>query len=119
MENLQMSSLPLNTETAHARSEAAVHEALDPRILSSVILSLKMAGETPVSAKDAHERLLEIMHSRPVKAILTAASLMSQEQSISAADCLQQIVVSFQEMNRLWDQVLLKEGLARLSSQYH
>lgn len=96
-------------------------EALDPRMLSSVLISLKLAQieEENGTPKDPHARLLELMHSRPVRALLDSALLFGQREGMSAAESLQQIVMSFQEIDKLWNQVLLKEGLARLSQQYH
>lgn len=97
-------------------------ETLDPRVLSSVLISLKMAqsNEEPlVGREDPHARLLELMHSTPVRALLDTATLFAQRQGIAPHDALQQILANLQEIDRLWNMVLMKEGLARLSSQYH
>ena len=113
---------PIDSFSLHNNSvkEKAQESFLDPRVLSSVILSLKMPEENKsATSVDAHERLYELMHSPAVRSILEAACKHSKEQGIDAVESLHQIVGAFLEMNKLWDQVLLKEGLAHLSSQYH
>jgi hypothetical protein len=97
------------------------NETLDPRVLSSVLISLKLAQqeEQNPSREDPHSRLLELMHSSPVKALLDTAALFAQRQGLAPHEALQQILASLQEIDKLWNTVLMKEGLARLSSQYH
>jgi hypothetical protein len=96
---------------------------LDPRVLSSVLISLKLAQsqeeQSPSRGEDPHSRLLELMHSTPVKALLDTATLFAQRQGMAPHEALQQILGSLQEIDKLWNMVLMKEGLARLSSQYH
>jgi hypothetical protein len=96
---------------------------LDPRVLSSVLISLKLAqtqdDASPSRGEDPHTRLLELMHSTPVKALLDTATLFAQRQGVAPHEALQQILGSLQEIDKLWNMVLMKEGLARLSSQYH
>ena len=97
-------------------------EGLDPRVLSSVLISLKLAQtqeESSPRSEDPHSRLLELMHSSPVRAILDSAAIFAQHQGIPPNEALQQILGSLQEIDRLWNSVLMREGLARLSSQYH
>jgi hypothetical protein len=97
-------------------------ETLDPRVLSSVLISLKLAQsqeEPALCREDPHSRLLELMHSSPVKALLDTAALFAQRQGLAPHEALQQILSSLQEIDKLWNTVLMKEGLARLSSQYH
>jgi hypothetical protein len=104
-------------------TSAPEEETLDPRVLSSVLVNVKLAQneqeESGARDKDSHARLLELMHSSPVAALLDAALIFAKRQSIAPAEALQQIVMSLQEVDKLWNQVLIKEGLARLSSQYH
>lgn len=97
-------------------------ESLDPRVLSSVLISLKVSQTQEDSSPrvdDAQGRLLELMHSHPVRALLDTAVVYAQRQGIPPHEALQQILGSLQEIDRLWNTVLIKEGLARLSSQYH
>ena len=97
-------------------------ETLDPRVLSSVLISLKLAQaqeEQNAGREDPHSRLLELMHSGPVKALLDTAALFAQRQGLAPHEALQQILESLQEIDKLWNMVLMKEGLARLSSQFH
>jgi hypothetical protein len=95
-------------------------ETLDPRVLSSVLVSVKLAQiQEENHTKDPHTRLLELMHSPPIRALLDSALLFGKREGIPAVDGLQQMVMSLQEIDKLWNQVLLKEGLAHLSSQYH
>jgi hypothetical protein len=84
-----------------------------------ISLKLQQSEENPVRVDDAHSRLLELMHSSPVKALLDTAALFAQRQSLAPHEALQQILGSLQEIDKLWNMVLMKEGLARLSSQYH
>ena len=107
------------TEEADAEDSS---ETLDPRVLSSVLISLKLAQsqDEPIPNRvDPHSRLLELMHSSPVKAFLDTAALFAQRQGLGPHEALQQILSSLQEIDKLWNIVLMKEGLARLSSQYH
>lgn len=93
---------------------------LDPRVLSSVLISVKLAQtQEENSAGDPHSRLLELMHSSPIRALLDSAVLFAQREGIAPQEGLQQMVLSLQEIDRLWNKVLIKEGLNRLSSQYH
>jgi hypothetical protein len=95
-------------------------ETLDPRVLSSVLVSVKLAQiQEENNVKDPHTRLLELMHSPPIRALLDSATLFGKREAIPAVEGLQQMVLSLQEIDKLWNQVLLKEGLAHLSSQYH
>src|SRR4051812_16231143 len=98
------------------------HDTLDPRVLSSVLISLKLSQQEEGSApsrEDPHSRLLELMHSSPVKALLDTAALFAQREGLAPHEALQQILGALQEIDKLWNTVLMKEGLARLSSQYH
>jgi hypothetical protein len=102
-------------------AEEESSENLDPRVLSSVLISLKLSQtkEEVGVVEDPHSRLLELMHSAPVKALLDTAALHARRQGIPAHEALQQIVSHMQEIDKLWNLVLMKEGLSRLSSQYH
>src|SRR3989338_1230184 len=78
---------------------------LDPRVLSSVLISLKLAQsqeEPGPSNEDPHSRLLELMHSEPVKALLDTAALFAQRQGLAPHEALQQILRSLQEIDKLW-----------------
>jgi hypothetical protein len=50
---------------------------------------------------------------------LAAAVSLAGIQNIPEESALRQIVSDIFELNCLWNQVLLKEGVARLTSQYH
>jgi hypothetical protein len=107
---------------AAVEAEDENSETLDPRVLSSVLISLKLSQsqeEPSAQREDPHDRLLELMHSSPVKALLDTAALFAQRQGLPPHEALQQIMRSLQEIDKLWNTVLMKEGLARLSSQYH
>ena len=71
------------------------------------------------SREDPHARLLELMHSEPIKALLDAAVIAAQRQALPPHEALLQLLTHLQEIDRLWNMVLMKEGLAHLSSQYH
>jgi len=112
-------TLQRNVMAAEAEEESS--ETLDPRVLSSVLISLKLSQtqEEAPTIDDPHSRLLELMHSAPVKALLDTAALYSRRQGIPPQEALQQVVSHMQEIDKLWNLVLMKEGLSRLSSQYH
>lgn len=95
-------------------------DPLDPRVLSSVLVSVKMAQfKEEHSLRDPQDRLLELMHSPAVRALLDSAQIHARREAISPIDGLQQVITTLHEIDRLWNEVLLKEGLARLSAQYH
>ncbi len=125
IETLHRQSMPADAETKTqikmATEEKTNEESLDPRVLSSVLISLKLSQtqEEAPPIDDPHSRLLELMHSGPVKALLDTAALFARREGIPAQVALQQIVSNMQEIDRLWNLVLMKEGLSRLSSQYH
>lgn len=110
----------LRTVSAISEEEETQSASLDPRVLSSILVSVKLsAAGDEAAAKDPQGRLLELMHSSPVRALLDSATLLAKREGISPQDALQQIVVGLKEIDQLWNQVLLKEGLARLSNQFH
>ncbi|RZA08627.1 MAG: hypothetical protein EOP11_04325 [Proteobacteria bacterium] len=95
-------------------------ETLDPRVLSSVLVSVKMAQfEAPPVTGDTQARMLELMHSPEMRALLDSAQLLSVREGTEPHEGLTQIITTLQEIDKLWGQVLLKEGLARLNSSYH
>lgn len=114
---LQVNLTSVNSEN----DSSSRQETLDPRVLSSVMISVKMSQmqEPENSGQDPHARLLELMHSDGVKALMDAALLHSQRVGVAPHAALQQIVTSLKEIDDLWTKVLLKEGLNHLSSQYH
>ncbi|MGZ3693117.1 MAG: hypothetical protein ACXWQO_02780 [Bdellovibrionota bacterium] len=105
----------------HENEQGAQEETLDPRVLSSVLVNVKLAqtSQDESNPQDPHTRLLELTHSSPISALLDSAAIFAKRQNIAPHEALQQIIVNLQEIDKLWNQVLLKEGLARLSSQYH
>lgn len=105
---------------APASDSTSRADSLDPRVLSSVLVSVKMAQfeAAPVEG-DPQARLLELMHAPEMRALLDSAQLLADRQGQEPHECLTQIVTTLQEIDRLWSQVLLKEGLARLNSSYH
>jgi hypothetical protein len=118
MAELQKTLLSFETETPKISEPSA----LDPRALSSVLVSLKMgpySSEEGVSASDPQKKLLDCIHSPAIGALLDAAQRFAQERAIPSEEALRQIVLSLQEADRLWSQVLVREGMQRLSSQYH
>ena len=102
---------------ASSREEAdGAGESLDPRVLSSVLVSVKMAKPDPERAtEDPQERLLRLMHSPEIRALLDAALLYARRDRLPPYEGLTRLVTSLQEIDRLWTDVLLKEGLARLN----
>jgi len=112
-------TLQRNAAHVAVNSETQSSEPLDPRILSSVLVSVKLSPLTEDPSKDPHARLLELMHSPAVRALLDSAQGLAQREGIGPQVALQQIILNLKEIDHLWGQVLLKEGLARLSSQFH
>ncbi|MGE3261618.1 MAG: hypothetical protein AB7K68_07565 [Bacteriovoracia bacterium] len=112
--------LQRNMATMESNNSESAEDTLDPRVLSSVLVNVKLAQTNQEDAKsDPHTRLLELMHSSPVGALLDAATLYAKRHGMAPHEALQQIIMNLQEVDKLWNQVLLKEGLARLSQQFH
>lgn len=95
-------------------------ETLDPRVLSSLIVRLKAERDPlPAGNRDSHARLAELMRSSSVASLLSAAGELAERQQVQPEAALRQILLDLKEMDELWNQVLLQEGVARLTSQYH
>lgn len=108
------------TYTENNFLERVAADTVDPKVLSSVIISTKLVDPDEESSTiDPHARLLELTHSESIKIILKAASEYAKNHSIPIEEALKQLVMHFREIDRLWDKVLLAEGLNRLSSQFH
>ncbi|MCO5142377.1 MAG: hypothetical protein M9962_04720 [Oligoflexia bacterium] len=113
----QLKSTLTYTETDFIESKI---EPVDPKVLSSVIISTKLAEpDEDALSMDPHARLLELTHSESIKLLLDTASVYSKNNSLSIEDSLKQLISNFREIDKLWDRVLLAEGLNRLSSQFH
>lgn len=91
---------------------------LDARVLSSLLIKLKVES-APAAPRDAHTRLAELTRSATIQSLLAAAGNLAAQQNIPAESALAQMIADLFELDRLWNQVLLKEGVARLTSQYH
>ena len=93
---------------------------LDAQGLSSIIVALKFKQQNNQQNSDElHTRLLEALQSPGIKALLRAVEEAARAQGVGAEECLTGIVKSLQEVDQLWSQILMKEGLARLSTQFH
>lgn len=93
--------------------------ALDARVLSSLLIKLSIEKSAPEAPRDAHTRLAELTRSPAIQAVLDAASSLAEKQGIPGEAALRHMVSDILEMNDLWKHVLLKEGVTRLTSQYH
>lgn len=114
-ENLQLTIFS-DAELKSATTPAA----LDPKILSSILVSTKIAlEEAAESVKDPHAELVRLMESPAIGALLQSAAIFAAQSGVSGSEALRQIVVSLKQLDQLWGNVLLREGLARLSSQFH
>jgi len=103
-----------------ATENASASTSLDPREFASILVSAKINFESITPAtENIHGRLVEIMNSAAVNAIMEASEDLANKTGITRHQALHQIILSFKELDHLWNQVLLKEGFARLSSQYH
>lgn len=112
--------LNLNSSIGSAHEESRAGDSLDPRALSSVLINVKMIQcQEETNQSDPHSRLLELMHSKGIKSLLDAATILGRRENIPAHEALQQVILNLQEIDKLWNQVLMKEGLERLSSQFH
>lgn len=100
-------------------SEGEQKNVLDPRVLSSLIVRLKADYEPAPAPRDSHARLAELMRSPSVAALLDAAGRLAHRQQLQPEAALRQILLDLKEMDELWSHVLLKEGVARLTSQFH
>ena len=112
-----------NVAELNFRSEAKTEPTmqLDPRILSSIVVAVKVSDsqEKNKTVEEAQKELLRLTHSAPMTALLSAAETLAKNSGVTPQESLQQILVTLKDIDALWTQVLMKEGLARLSSQYH
>src|SRR4051812_21547990 len=97
---------------------AETRSKLDARVLSSILIQLKVEADV-APARDAHARLAELTRAASIQSLLTAATNLAEQQNLPEETALRQIVADIFELNSLWNQVLLEEGVARLTSQYH
>ena len=112
-----MTEPPLKQASFH-EEEASAGESLDPRVLSSVLVSVKMAARqqpAPAPGADPQERLLKLMHSPEIRALLDAGQIYVRRERIPAYEGLTRLVTTLQAIDQLWTDLLLKEGLARLN----
>ncbi len=108
----------LKLAEAPEESASQTQIALDARVLSSLLIKLKVEDKNN-SPQDAHARLAELTRSQSIGCLLKAAGDYSEQEKIPPETALRQIVADIFELDTLWNQVLLQEGVARLTSQYH
>lgn len=82
------------------------------KILSSALVTRK-AGTR--SKEDLERRLAQLMKSPPVRALMQAARTLATETNASEGQAIQDILASLGELSEIWDQLLTREGLERLS----
>lgn len=94
---------------------------LNAQSLSSILVGLKVHGfeQSNSFSADPHARLVELLQSPSVGVILKSAHDLAERQGMHAEDALKLLVTTLKELDQLWSQVLLKEGLSRLSTQFH
>lgn len=126
MENLKLFDVEVTSEKreSDSKSSSAHSEvrapALNARALSSILVDLKVQkSEYRVSPQDAHGRLLDLLQSPAVSALLRAANDLAKQQGIQPEEALKSMLQNLRELDDLWGTVLMREGLARLSTQFH
>ena len=108
-----------NLQRVAVEAEENKSNHLDQKIFSSVLISTKLQTEDVNRHGDPHARLVELMNGSAVQALLQAAEIFADKTGLHGQEALQQMILNFKEIDYLWERVLLKEGLARLSSQLH
>ncbi len=116
IQNLQRTVTAVDVEK---NAETKNESVLDSRMLSSVIVTSKLHQEDPAQGMDPHERLLQLMQSTAVTTLLETAQKFAQREGLPVEESLRQIVTCFRDIDQLWNQVLVKEGVSKLTSQYH
>ena len=82
------------------------------RIFCSTLVQSKIKG---TSREVLEARLNDLMKSPELVAILQAARNLSQDLGTSEAEAMQGILNSLREVDEIWDQLLLSEGLDALN----
>lgn len=122
MENLNLFEVEASGATGLNNSNPAGETSvLNAQSLSSIIVSLKVNSDDSLMVKtnDAYGRLVEILQSPQVSILLRAAQELAKQQGLQPEEALRSTVKCLKDLDQLWSQVLLKEGLARLSTQFH
>lgn len=119
MENFSQPRL-LTSVVSTQKNPESPQSSLTVQDLASVMVSTKITlQENPVVSADAHGDLVKLMDSPAINSFLAAANDYARAASLPPAEALSQIILQLKQMDMLWDQALLREGLARLSTQFH
>ena len=82
------------------------------KVFASAMVARK-AG--PHSKADLERKLAVLMKSAPIRAVMAAARSLAAETNCSENQATQDILASLGELSLVWDQLLTREGLERLS----
>ena len=82
------------------------------KVFASAIVARK-AWSSP--KEDLERKLAQLMKSAPIRAVMAAARSLATETNCSENQAAQDILASMSELSQVWEQLLTREGLERLS----
>ena len=84
------------------------------RIFSSALVSCKLKS---VGGAELEQKLVQLMKSPAIRAVLHAAQSYAFEHNLSEEAAMLAIISALKDLDSVWDQILLKEGLKSLSGK--
>lgn len=92
-------------ESAHTIEESE-------RILCGQLVGSKISG---ADRRDLEARLAQLLKSPEIRALNRAARDLSQRTGVPEAKATRMILESLKELNSIWDQILISEGVDQLN----
>lgn len=75
-----------------------------------------MDHKVPSCQENLELRLAQIMKRPAIQAVMQAARSLAEESQCSERDAAEAILESMKELHEIWEQILAREGLKRLSN---
>lgn len=123
LQSIETTEMVAPSKTPEKRmEEVPARQELQPKVLSSLMVSLKLQekqGSLPYSRNEPQAKLMKLLQSPSVQAILEAAGIFSRNSGQSPEEALKQILTTLKDIDRTWEQILVTEGVARLSTPSH
>lgn len=82
------------------------------RILCGQLVASKISG---TDRRDLEARLAQLLKSPEIRALNRAARDLAQRTGVPEAKATRMILESLKELNSIWDQILLSEGVEQLN----
>ena len=115
MLNSQGNAFVLAEENSNIEQRTTTEPSLE-QLLSEIIVSNKLKSSP--SEKELEERLDALMQSHPIKKILETSIELAEEQNIERKEAIIAILDSIKKLEKVWEQILLREGLENLTKPY-